>query len=57
MLPRVLSYGEADGGGSSSEGEGWAHDETERPGDGGSVREGIEGGGGGWLKGGSVRSL
>jgi len=29
VSPRVLNYSEADGGGSSSEGGGWAYDETE----------------------------
>jgi hypothetical protein len=40
--PRVLSCGEADGGGSSGEGGGWAYDETERPGDGEALGKGSK---------------
>jgi hypothetical protein len=40
--PRVLSYGEADGGGSSGEGGGWAYNETERPGDRGVLGKGLK---------------
>jgi hypothetical protein len=40
--PRVHSYGEADRGGSSGEGGGWPHDETERPGDEGALGKGLK---------------